>query len=476
MRTILDCYTDEPAGLGVPPYLGTYPRYLAGVLGESVCYITIDDLRRPFKPSLKTDITTYNKTNNDIQKVVQNTEELIVVAGVHTPGKYLSAVPATLKEIVGVVKQFRCRKVLTGPAGSVHGSRLEGGKLAENVSLDVFDVVDENYLGINNYKKVKDYAIKGAYLAKLHPSFPNLVAEIETARGCPRSKGCSFCTEPFKGLEKRDVHDVVSEVVALGDVGVRHFRLGKQSDFFARSAGEIEFMLKGIRDKVNPITLHIDNVDPVSVDEEKVKLVVKYCSDGNVAAFGVESFDEEVIKQNNLNSDPEKTMDAIRILNKFGSEKGPNGLPKFLPGINILFGLAGESKKSHVADMFWLRKILDENLLLRRINIRQVVAFPGTPLFEGCKNKFIKKNKRFYWKWRNDIRQNIDFPLLKRLCPEGTILKNVMTEIYDGNTTFCRQLGTYPLIVGVKGRLPLKQFISVRIKGYMLRSLVGEKV
>ncbi len=28
--TILDCYTDEPAGLGVPPYLGTYPRYLAG--------------------------------------------------------------------------------------------------------------------------------------------------------------------------------------------------------------------------------------------------------------------------------------------------------------------------------------------------------------------------------------------------------------------------------------------------------------
>ena len=29
---VLDCYTDEPAGLGVPPYLGTYPRYIAGWL------------------------------------------------------------------------------------------------------------------------------------------------------------------------------------------------------------------------------------------------------------------------------------------------------------------------------------------------------------------------------------------------------------------------------------------------------------
>ena len=44
MITLLDCYTDEPAGLGVPPYLGTYPRYIAGYL-EDVKYITIDDLR-----------------------------------------------------------------------------------------------------------------------------------------------------------------------------------------------------------------------------------------------------------------------------------------------------------------------------------------------------------------------------------------------------------------------------------------------
>ncbi|MBT5342472.1 hypothetical protein HOL59_02715, partial [Candidatus Woesearchaeota archaeon] len=46
--TILDCYTDEASGLGVPPYLGTYPRYLYGKFvseKNKVTYLTIDDLR-----------------------------------------------------------------------------------------------------------------------------------------------------------------------------------------------------------------------------------------------------------------------------------------------------------------------------------------------------------------------------------------------------------------------------------------------
>ena len=29
-RTIVDCYTGEPAGLGVPPFIGVWGRYLAG--------------------------------------------------------------------------------------------------------------------------------------------------------------------------------------------------------------------------------------------------------------------------------------------------------------------------------------------------------------------------------------------------------------------------------------------------------------
>ena len=31
---ILDCYTDEPSGLGVPPFLSVHSRYIAGALEE----------------------------------------------------------------------------------------------------------------------------------------------------------------------------------------------------------------------------------------------------------------------------------------------------------------------------------------------------------------------------------------------------------------------------------------------------------
>ena len=48
IHTIIDCYTDEPSGLGVPPYLGTFPRYIYGALkeqGHNPYYLTIDDIR-----------------------------------------------------------------------------------------------------------------------------------------------------------------------------------------------------------------------------------------------------------------------------------------------------------------------------------------------------------------------------------------------------------------------------------------------
>jgi len=61
--------------------------------------------------------------------------------------------------------------------------------------------------------------------------------------------------------------------------------------------------------------------------------------------------------------------------------------------------------------------------------------------------------------------------MLKRVIPSGTILKDCYAEIYDGNTTFLRQFGTYPLIIGVKGRLELKKFFDVKVTGHMLRSL-----
>lgn len=479
--TILDCYTDEPAGLGVPPYLGIYPRYIAGFLGQNISYLTIDDLRllkryknirREPSEKEKTNTWIYNTTGKDVQQILDKTDTLVIILGVHVPGKYLSAVPGTLRELVPLIKDINCRKILTGPA--VFGTQLEGGKFFENIPEDAFDEI-RNYSF--SYDEIAQYAVKGAGIAGQIPQLR--IIEIETGRGCSRKKGCSFCTEIIKSpLQFRKKDDILDEIKEFYSQGRRYFRLGKQSCFY--SYPDAAELLKSIRKKFQDIKLHIDNVNPVKVVEDEkngapiTKAVVQYCTPGNVAAFGVESFDPAVAKANNLNSNAEAAFEAVKILNKYGAEAGQNGLPKFLPGINILFGLKGETKQTHEENMKWLRKILDNNLLIRRINVRQVSIFEGTRLYEECGNKYIRKNRKYYWKWRNQIRQEIDFEMLKKLVPKGHIVNDVYSEIYDGKTTFCRQIGTYPLIIGIKQRLPLNKFYTARIVDHMLRSVVGE--
>lgn len=465
MNTILDCYTDEPAGLGVPPYLGTYPRYLFGKLKDAY-YITIDDLRNLKEGKQKTNIKIYNKTNKDVNKILQNTKNLYIIAGIHTPGKYLSAKPGTIPEIIALTKELKCKKFLVGPAA--YGTALEGGKFAQfSKSFDAVDPLDFSY------EEIKNYAVKGASLVKEIPDLR--IIEIETAHGCTRKLGCSFCLEPIKHkFEFRKAEDILNEIKTLYDFGCRYFRLGKQSCIY--SYPELETLLSDIKENCPDIkTLHIDNANPIMVDEEKTKLIVKYCTPGNIAAFGVESFDENVIKANNLNAAPEQVIKAIKIINQYGKERGYNGLPKFLPGINLILGLKDETKETLEINYDYLKTILDSDLLLRRINIRQVSVFPGTEM-EKIGLKFLKKNKKYYYNFINKIRKEIDLPMLKKIVPKGTVLKDVRTEIHDGNTTFCRQLASYPLIIGIKQRLPLKKFINVRVTDWGLRSVTGELV
>jgi radical SAM superfamily enzyme with C-terminal helix-hairpin-helix motif len=485
---ILDCYTDEASGLGVPPYLGTYPRYIYGHLkqqypDEEIFYLTIDDLRlwkkhkgkNPninLKPSGKTNISVYNLTANSeqIETIFKEIDELIVVLGVHVPGKYLSAIPGTLHEVTPLLEGLKCKKILTGPA--MFGTQMFGGKFTEKVKEGVFEKRAYDF----SFDDIAGLSIAGASIVSQIPWLKMI--EIETGKGCNVGK-CSFCTEPLKSKVKYRKNDhIIAEVKKFYALGERFFRLGKQTCFY--SLPDPIGLLQGIR-KVCPDikVLHIDNVNPIFAwnkrGEKITKAIVKYCTPGNIAAFGVESFDSDVTTANTLNCSPAVAMKAIKAINKYGKKRGKNGMPTFLPGINIIFGLVAESRKTHACNMEYLQQVLDEDLWLRRINIRQAALFEGTDLYT-LGDKWLRKNKKWYWKWRRDIRENIDYPMLQKIVPTGTVLRECYAEIYDGKTTFMRQFGTYPLIVGVKGRYPLKKFYDLKITKHQLRSLTGEVV
>ncbi|HIP17034.1 MAG TPA: radical SAM protein [Methanothermococcus okinawensis] len=507
---ILDGYTDEPAGLGVPPYIGTYPRYAAGVLYlhgyRDVHYITIDKLREELKKGY------------DLNKF----EVIITICGFHTPGKYLNAKPATLKEIVSILYNYEGLKILGGPVATKFGSSMEGGVLKdeekyksffhivaegdlEMLLLDLIENnfkverVDREYCQVRNYNTIREFAIRGARIVRKHPNYPYIIAEIETYRGCSRylSGGCSFCTEPKRfGIPKfRDERDIIDEINELYLNGIEYLRIGRQPCIFSYKSlncereevpkpnvESIEKLFKGIWNRVSPKVLHIDNANPAVIanheEESKkiTKILVKYCTSGNVAAFGVESFDERVIKMNNLLSTPEDVLKAIKILNEIGGKKGPSGLPYLLPGINLLFGLKGESKKTFRINYHHLREIYDRGFMLRRINIRQVVPFHGTDInFKDIER--ANKRKKLFLSFKEKVRREIDNPMLKRVIPKGTILKEVFIELKKKNLYFGRQFGTYPILVGIKGEnlnLNLKSFVDVKVVDYGRRSITGE--
>jgi radical SAM superfamily enzyme with C-terminal helix-hairpin-helix motif len=136
-----------------------------------------------------------------------------------------------------------------------------------------------------------------------------------------------------------------------------------------------------------------------------------------------------------------------------------------LPGINFISGLEGETKETFEHNFQFLEKVLDSGLLLRRINIRQVLEVRG---------KFpVRKHYREFRRFKEKVREEIDGPMLERLVPKKTVLKDVYMELGKGKTTFGRQIGSYPLLVGIPYETELNKFLDVIIVDHGRRSITG---
>lgn len=508
---VIDGYVDEPACLGVPPYLSPYPRYIAGALRErglsekDIHYLTIDTLR---------------ENPPGTAELVGKADLVIVIAGMTVPGKYLRASPITLGEIETIFRTAQGVKVIGGPIRL--GFSSEGGKAAKDtmggvnlantvlarmdLEAFVYDLFKDDIKDVSPAKlrdpeavdhrfrttaEIGRWGLRGAFLIRQHPDYPYCMCELETYRGCGRQVHCSFCTEPFYGVsDYRPVEDVISEASALYSHGACYFRIGRQPDLFSYHGTDtggsvpkpnpkaIERLYRGIRNSAPELSvLHMDNANPITLaaypeeSEQILKTIIKYHTSGDVAAFGMESADRAVIKANSLKATPDEVFEAIKLVNKFGAVRGANGLPEILPGINFVHGLMGESKKTFQLNYDFLKHVLDSDLLLRRINIRQVMAFPGTPIYG--KDEATKKHKRLFLDYKERVRKNIDLPMLRRVVPEGTVLRSLMCEIHEKGITFGRQLGSYPLLVGIPASLPLRKFTDVTVTGHGMRSITG---
>ena len=133
-------------------------------------------------------------------------------------------------------------------------------------------------------------------------------------------------------------------------------------------------------------TLHIDNTNPATIARhedaarEALRAIIRHHTSGDVAAFGMETADPAVIAANNLKAQPDEVFRAIEIVNEEGGKRRDN-VPELLPGLNFVCGLAGETEQTYELNEQFLVRVRDAGLLVRRVNIRQVMPFEGTPVY-----------------------------------------------------------------------------------------------
>ncbi len=152
-------------------------------------------------------------------------------------------------------------------------------------------------------------------------------------------------------------------------------------------------------------------------------------------------------------------------MNAVGRQRGENGLPRLLPALNFVAGLEEETAGTFDRNLKFLRRLLRDDLWVRRINIRQVRPvrreFEPTGLY------------REFRSFKETVRREIDHEMLRRTIPEGTILRRVFLELAEGHVAYGRQIGTYPILVGLPYDAPLNRFVDVKVLSHGQRSVTG---
>ncbi|MCL1984311.1 MAG: radical SAM protein, partial [Methanomassiliicoccaceae archaeon] len=98
---IVDGYIDDPAALGVPPYISPMVRAVAGAAmdaGAEVDYLTIDMIRRGHK--------------------VPKDKVSVVLSGNTVPGRYLRSMPMSSNEITEILPKLSGWKLIGGSSAS----------------------------------------------------------------------------------------------------------------------------------------------------------------------------------------------------------------------------------------------------------------------------------------------------------------------------------------------------------------------
>ena len=97
------------------------------------------------------------------------------------------------------------------------------------------------------------------------------------------------------------------------------------------------------------------------------------------------------------------------------------------------------------------------------------MPFEGTPAYT---NNTLGKHEQRFRTFKEFVRTKIDLPMLQRVFPIGTVLCDVRVEV-TGDLSFGRQLGSYPILVGLPLYLPRNTITDAVVVDWGMRSITA---
>jgi len=97
------------------------------------------------------------------------------------------------------------------------------------------------------------------------------------------------------------------------------------------------------------------------------------------------------------------------------------------------------------------------------------MAFPGTRAYT---ENTLGKHDRLFRKFKEKVRKEFDHPMIARVFPLGTILRRVIVEV-TGRVSYGRQMGSYPVLVGIPVGLPVRSVTDAVVVDWGMRSVTA---
>jgi radical SAM superfamily enzyme with C-terminal helix-hairpin-helix motif len=98
-----------------------------------------------------------------------------------------------------------------------------------------------------------------------------------------------------------------------------------------------------------------------------------------------------------------------------------------------------------------------------------VMPFEGTRAYAA---NTLGQHERRFRVFKEYVRNTIDLSMLRWVFPTGTVLRDVQIEV-PGELSFGRQMGSYPILVGLPLRLPGRVVTDAVVVDWGMRSITA---